>query len=493
MVHDDYGMAKEWEFPDARPVMGHESPQAVPVRVHGISGRVTDDAVVVIPGIMGTELIDTVSGKLLWGLDPGLLTRMWSAPSRALARLAVDPEGDGVKPGRLLRVPAFAPFLAGIEPYTKLTRALRENVRHPSAVLEFGYDWRLPVQHNAALLAEAIEAHLARWRIESDRPQARIHLVAHSMGGLLCRSLATIPGAMDEVVQVITLGTPFEGAAKAVLTLASGSGGPVPARGLRAVAVTMPGLYDLLPTYRCVDEGDTVRRLTAGDIENIGGRADLASAAFEYRSRLASVAIPSHRPLIGIAQPTVCSLAIDAGRVEPLFHTFDVDSSGGLAVGADGSLRRLPGRGDGTVPRNSAVPQHHRDTVPLPQQHGPLAHTDEAVAFVLDRLHHRDTGPRLGETELGICAPDLVQPGREFTIEIVGVDDPEDVRLAVTDVGDNETIAHPRAEFRDGRMVFPVTVFASGLFRAVAAGGGTSAVSQLFLATVDEPDDSVRR
>ncbi|WP_216899270.1 esterase/lipase family protein [Nocardia alni] len=475
-------MVTEWEFPEAGPMPEHSVARATSARVSGISNPITDDAVVVIPGIMGTELVDTATGKLIWGLHPGLLARMWSAPVGGLAPLAFDPERNSVKPARLLRVPAFAPFLAGIEPYTKLVRRLRETVRDPAAVLEFGYDWRLPVRHNAVLLAEAIDAHLARWRAASDRPRARIHLVAHSMGGLLCHSLAAIPGAMENVANVVTLGTPFEGAPKVVLTIASGSGAPVPARGLRAVAATMPGLYDLLPTYRCVDDGDVVRRLTAADIGNIGGRTDLARDAFEHKDTLAAVAIASHRPLIGVAQPTVCSLSIDAGQAEPLYHTFEVDADGALSTRPDSTLLRLPGRGDGTVPRNSAVPHHHRETVPLPQQHGPLAQTDEAIAFVLDRLLHRDTGPRLGEADLGMHSPDLVRPGQEFTIDILGIDSPVDARVTITDVADNEPISRPRLEFREGRIVAPVTVHAPGLYRATVAGSGTSPVTQLFLA-----------
>jgi hypothetical protein len=57
----------------------------------------------------------------------------------------------------------------------------------------------------------------------------------------------------------VTLGTPFFGASKAVLLLGSGRGSPVPlprAR-VRRLAVTLPGVYDLLPSYRCVSDGST--------------------------------------------------------------------------------------------------------------------------------------------------------------------------------------------------------------------------------------------
>ncbi|WP_433623369.1 alpha/beta fold hydrolase [Nocardia sp. CA-120079] len=445
----------------------------------------TDDAVVVIPGIMGTELIDAATGKLLWGMSPALLARLWTAPARHLKPLGFDPENNTVVPGRLLRLPSFAPVLAGIEPYSRLVTKLRSVVRHPSAVTEFGYDWRRPVVDNARLLAEAIDRHLSAWRAQSDRPDAQVHLVAHSMGGLLCRALAAIPGATDHVGSVITLGTPFEGAAKAALLLATGQGSPLRAQGMQQVAVTMPGIYDLLPSYRCVDEGTTARCLTAADIGGVGASTDLAAAAFAQRNRLAAVALPSHRPLIGVAQRTMCSLTLEAGCVEPQFHTFAVDADGALARHSNGTLRRLSGLGDGTVPRNSAVPPHHREPAPLPQQHGAIARTDEAIAFVVDRLLHRDFGPRLGGGEIGVSTPDVVRVGTEFEVEVSGVEHPNDIRTTVFDAATGARVAGPHAQRQDGRLVVVTSIFEPGLYRFAVAGGATSAVTQLVLAVGD--------
>ncbi|MEV4158317.1 hypothetical protein AB0J48_35370 [Nocardia salmonicida] len=448
-----------------------------------VSTPMTEDAVVVIPGIMGTELVDTDTGKLLWGLRPGLLARLWLAPTAELAPLAVDREKTSrVQPGRLLKFPALMPGLGSVEPYTRLTRKLRAVVRHPDAVCEFGYDWRLPVTHNAALLARVIEEHAAWWRIRSDRPQARVHLVAHSMGGLLCQALAEISGAYDDVAQVITLGTPFEGAAKAAVILGTGQGAPAPARGLRPVAVTMPGIYDLLPRYRCVDDGTDARRLTPADIADLGGDHGLATDAMKRAEQRRSVVLPTHRALIGVAQPTVCSLSLGNGRVEPRFYTFEVGEDGELARNTDGVLRRLPGFGDGTVPRNSARPWNERDTAPLPQQHGALAQTDEAVAFVCDRLLHRDTGPRLGDGDVGIAAPDTVEVGTQFLVEVTGTDDPHDIGAVVRDADNDERVDGPRAQRREGRVVVPVTLWRPGLFRIAVTGGGTSPVTALVLA-----------
>lgn len=482
-------MSDGWEFPDAEPSVVFErslEPLSFPESLR-VSTPMTEDAVVVIPGIMGTELVDTHTGKLLWGLRPRLLARMCMAPTASLGPLAVDSgKPSRVRPGRLLRFPALMPGLGSVEPYTRLIRALRAVVRHPNAVCEFGYDWRLPVTDNAILLAAAIKDHIDWWRVRSDRPHARVHLVAHSMGGLVCQALADIPGADDHVAQVITLGTPFEGAAKAAVILGTGHGAPAPAHGLQPIAVTMPGIYDLLPSYRCVDEGTDVRRLTPSDVAGLGGERGLAEEAMARAVQRRSVVMPSHRALIGVAQSTICSLILEAGRVEPRFYTFELSGDGELSRNADGVLKRLPGLGDGTVPRNSALPWNERDTSLLPQQHGALAQTDEAIAFVCDRVLHRDTGARLGDGEVGISAPDVVEVGTEFLVEVTGTDDPHVIGAVVYDTDDGARVDGPRARRREARLVVPVTLWRPGLFRIAVTGGSTSSVTVLVLAVSSE-------
>jgi hypothetical protein len=62
----------------------------------------------------------------------------------------------------------------------------------------------------------------------------------------------------DDVRRVITLGTPLAGAVNALRGLASGRYLPLGlfATSLRDATRTMPGVYERLATYKCVDEGD---------------------------------------------------------------------------------------------------------------------------------------------------------------------------------------------------------------------------------------------
>lgn len=454
---------------------------------------VTPDAVVVVPGIMGSALYDTVAGQTIWGLRPGWYARAWSRSGPGLSRLAVtDDELDGksgrVKATGLLTWPAFMPILAGLEPYTPLIRAIGKVVRHPAAVREFPYDWRLPVAHNASELAKVVDRHLASWRTLSGRPDARVVLVAHSMGGLLCQALCAIPGATEGVRAIITLGTPFDGAAKAAVILSSGHGGPLPlpAARLRSVAVTMPGLHDLLPSYRCVHENaSTVRTLTPADVKDLNGNDSWFATTLEQRTRLADVPMVGHRALIGVAQPTISSLTLSGGIATGHEYTFRPDN-GDLARHEDGTLLRLSGVGDGTVPRNSALPRGSVAPMPVAQQHTTLAHSEVACQFVCDVLVHgqADTGERLGDGEVGLSLPDVVCPGIEWTATLAGIDYHQ-ARCTITDADTHQVIDHPRPHRRDGQVRVAATLPAPGVYRVRIDGGGEP-VTQYVMA--DDPD-----
>jgi hypothetical protein len=437
----------------------------------------------VVPGIMGSELYDTLAGRTIWGLEPATLVSALSAPvGGVLSRLAVtDEDARRVKPVGLVRFPTHLAWLKGLEPYTRLTVRLREVVRRPDAVAEFPYDWRLSVAHNARLLADAVHRHLTTWRRVSDRPDARIVLVAHSMGGLLCQAMAGISGATNDVRSTITLGTPFDGAAAAALMLAEpGDGvgvGIRMRRALTAAARTMPGVYDLLPAYGCVDTGDHVKHLTVDDIVALGGQRDLAETAVAHRTERTGLRQPGHhRALIGVDQPTISTLRLSAGAAAGTFDTFQLDPDGELRRDRHGRLERFPGGGDATVPRNSALP-HKFDPMVLGQQHTTLAHSDEAITFIRDVVvHGRVTDhPRLGEGNLGLVVPDLITPGEEWLGELTGID-PMFAKISITNSGTLIDAPPPPAHHRDGRVCFTAVVDRPGLYRVRVDGGATPVV-----------------
>src|SRR5262249_53521084 len=116
---------------------------------------------------MGSTLGEGATGEVGWGRRHGGGPGGWS-PGRGLRGVVLAEEDSAARYGRiaatgLLRAPAWAPWLAGMEPYTDLVEAVTSVVGDPAAVLEFSYDWRLPVEHHAARLAECANRHLDAW------------------------------------------------------------------------------------------------------------------------------------------------------------------------------------------------------------------------------------------------------------------------------------------------------------------------------------------
>lgn len=188
----------------------------------------------VVPGIMGTELVDSVSNAPLWG-SLGSYLNAW-VTGDPLTVLRVDPaERDGragrIVPTRLLSAPAWAPVFRGVEPYRALLDAVRHVLVAPEALLPFPYDWRLSVRHNAKLLLDAAYRHLQAWREHPEAgDDAKVILVAHSMGGLLAHHMAGPLGGTEFVRRTVALGTPYHGAVKAAVVLNTGRGCRFPCR-----------------------------------------------------------------------------------------------------------------------------------------------------------------------------------------------------------------------------------------------------------------------
>jgi hypothetical protein len=446
------------------------------------------DAVIVLPGLMGSELVDTASNEVLWGLsDPRWYVSAWTG-GRSLRRLAVTDEdragGGRIRATGLLSAPAAAPVFHGAEPYTRLLAGVRRVAAHPDAVLAFPYDWRLSVEHNARQLAAVAERHLDRWRRHPywgprpvDPDDVRLSFVAHSMGGLVARQYIENSADPDTVRTVITLGTPFYGAVKAAFTLSTGHGAvpPLPRRRLRALARTLPGLHDLLPSYRCVIEPGAVRRLRPGDVTALGGDAELAAWALAGADRSWRTDRMALRPFVGVDQPTMQSLSLRDGVVEPLRFTRE--------PGPDGTFRDCDYAGDTTVFRQAAGDGHAKPSY-VPQTHVALARTDEAVAFVRTVLTEGTLGPPLpGVVPIGLDVPDVVVVGVDFEI-VVLVPDASAVSCYVVDTATNDPLPPPRLRRGpvDGQARAVAQVDRPGIFRIMVKGGGYSAVSQLVLA-----------
>jgi pimeloyl-ACP methyl ester carboxylesterase len=412
----------------------------------------------------------------------GVLSNAWL--SGHIGQLMVtDAELEGtprLQPGRLLRRVGFWPFLGGLEPYTTMTTRLNEVVRSPQALFDFAYDWRLSIEYNARLLATHCDKILTAWRTEvkqkryGDPDEVRITIVGHSMGGLVARYAAEVCGAAPMIRKVITLGTPHFGSVKTVQMLARGKGSPLPHRAARELARTCPGVYDLLPHYRCVtpavdqrDQPAADRHLSEADVIEIGGDGALTHDAAERYARLASAtsgggAVPI-LPLAGAHQPTLQRITIHHG--EARFYR---------------DLGGTDYEGDTTVYRGAAAPQGVT-AFPLPQKHGALAKTAEAITFVTDKLVGADTGPPLGTRPLGADIPELGLAGTTLTVRVAGTDDLIGVAITSVDINSGARTAWLPGVRRENELLFTGPALKPGLHRIEVKTGGFSPITDVIL------------
>jgi Lecithin:cholesterol acyltransferase len=439
----------------------------------------TSDAVVFLPGIMGSELTDA-RGKVVWGMKPSLLFRELRFRD-VVKRLALndDASDDGVRPTGLLRWPVKLPLLGSTEPYGEMVKRLEATVE-PGALMIFPYDWRRSIAFNAERLRTEARDHLRTWRAANPHvsPPPALTFVCHSMGGLVARHAVEVlaDDLKGDVRQIVTLGTPFRGAVKALRILATGEylKFGLLAGQLRDSGRTMPGLYELVARYRCLDDGGTLRALTPSDLAAIGAHADRAEAAFAVMDALhAAGARPGTtpvRPMVGLSQPTLQSARIVNGEA-----TFEE------------RLGERDESGDGTVFRRAAAPN---GTTPayLPQTHGAITRSAEALTFVAAVLTEQALGPLQAEpTGIGVRVPEAVMTGEPISVEIFNPGGgPVACHLQDTETGTPIAMAVTPA---DGRLVASRVAPSPGLYRIVVAGGGLSPVRDLV--AVLSPDDAV--
>ncbi|HEX5876109.1 MAG TPA: hypothetical protein VFY60_15775 [Pyrinomonadaceae bacterium] len=196
--------------------------------------------VIVIPGILGTELMNPKTGETVWP----------SAFRTSQEGLPISPNlaenRDDLVPGKILETVKLARVLPEIYVYRDLIEALRRyagyrdgNWENPAAdghqdtFYVFPYDWR---QDNVANARELVR-RLERLKTKLQRPDLKFNVVAHSMGGLIARYAAMygdadLPEGEDaiqptwlgaaHISKIVMIGVPNEGSADAFATLIEG-------------------------------------------------------------------------------------------------------------------------------------------------------------------------------------------------------------------------------------------------------------------------------
>jgi pimeloyl-ACP methyl ester carboxylesterase len=196
--------------------------------------------VIVIPGILGTELINSKTGETVWP----------SAFRTSQEGLPISPNlaanRDDLIPGKIVETVRLARVLPEVYVYRDLLLALRRYAgyrdgdwNNPSAdgyqdtFYVFSYDWRLDNVSNARELIRRIN----ELKTKLQRPDLKFNIVAHSMGGLIAR-YAAMYGDADlpagdgpiqptwlgaaHISKIVMIGVPNEGSTDAFASLVEG-------------------------------------------------------------------------------------------------------------------------------------------------------------------------------------------------------------------------------------------------------------------------------
>lgn len=210
-----------------------------------IGKAVLRDPVILIPGILGTEMRRW--DEVLW-LDLG--RTLTDSGDEFMEQLAMNEDGtptdesvrfgDAIRSIELIGLPAFHYFDRIIDELT--VRGYSENVD----LFVFPYDWRLDFRTNSDRLNSEIE------RIIAQTGAKRVDVVAHSMGGVVAKQYILVNGA-DRVDSLVFLGTPHVGSPKAAKALLFGDNLDIPflaGEEIRNIGRNMLSLYQLLPGSR---------------------------------------------------------------------------------------------------------------------------------------------------------------------------------------------------------------------------------------------------
>ena len=409
------------------------------------------DVVVIVPGITGSGL--QKDGKDVWSISGGALWSALASQGDSLRHLnlhnddpTADDLGDGIAPSRLAAGAHWIPGLWKIDGYSGILRMLSKefdvvpgtaDARRPANLLEFTYDWRRDNRVAARRLQQLVNDRLPVWREATGFRDAKVIVIAHSMGGLVARYYTEVLGGWHDCKSLITFGTPHRGSLKALDYLVNGYKNVL--LDLTETVRTFTSLYQLLPIYRAIEiDGAYHRAAEVNGLPNVD-RVRAAEALAFHREIEAAVSrnrseAAYHEgyktiPVVGTHQRTFQAARLDRGKLSIEFQ---------MPTWIDNLLND----GDGTVPRLSAIPielsSDYRDTF-IAEKHCALHTQSEVLGQLAERLKQVQIpdlaavrGPEIqhalpNRAALNLDVEDLYLPGEPVRLGVELLNSHEDM------------------------------------------------------------------
>ena len=342
--------------------------------------------VFVLPGIMGSEL--EVKGNRVWvdlfGLAFGEFKKL-------------DIDAQGVSPSN-----AYARF------YGELIEYLSDTHK----VIEFAFDWRLPIEQEADRLALRVQTELH----EAQANRQPVRILAHSMGGLVARAMIARHAELwadmcrHDGARLVMLGTPNGGSHSIteLLVARSQTLGMLALldlghseQELLELVSRFPGVLAMLPKDAREDyfSADVWRKLQQQDGAGwVLPREQDLTAARRFRALMDSAPVDPRRMcyVAGSADKTLTEMVYDAEAGKIRFNATT--------------------RGDGRVTWESGIPAGVA-TWYLDVEHGDLSAHPPAFPALLELLESGHSA-RLPQTAPVARAAEVLFPGGERELEL---------------------------------------------------------------------------
>jgi len=154
-----------------------------------------DNPVILIPGMIGSRLVDKETGKMVWGAIRAQQVFFLSERNDValpINKLPIGENRDTITSKGIIDKYEFPTGLIQLKVYREILDMFEDvgyklgdikNPRPGDTLYVFDYDWRRDNVENAQLLHERIE----NIKKAAGKPYQKFTLVCHSMGGLLAR------------------------------------------------------------------------------------------------------------------------------------------------------------------------------------------------------------------------------------------------------------------------------------------------------------------
>ncbi len=228
--------------------------------------------VIIVPGIMASELINSETEELIW---PNLTKVALSINDDFLNELAMDSEGKSINPNissnNILKKISNSDYFESL-----IINLSQDDYQENINLFTFSYDWRKDIN----LISEDLKERIKE--IKTQTGSKKVNIIAHSMGGLIVKKYLYASPESDINI-LIDIATPHLGAPKSIQTLLFGDNLGINylfgvfnlnQERIKIISQNMPSIYELLPSKNYNSLGNYLYDLDDIDGNGIRGSLD---------------------------------------------------------------------------------------------------------------------------------------------------------------------------------------------------------------------------